>query len=314
MKVIRSFNIEIAFFAGIIGIQLLYMNSSIIFNDIYFAEMLYLIAMESMCFIVYIIYKHWLFMNQLEKNTHYLVTDYINRLISNNKELERKFKSHESVNEEVYDIIYGYIHDLKTPVAAISLSEPSDTIKKELFRLEEIIEKLLYLSRIKDIRNDLILNEYSINTLVRNVIKKYKTFFIEKEIILTLEFEDYEIITDQKWFEFAFSQILNNALKYTDVSGEIIITMDKRVKKNHIIIIDNGCGIPKEYLHRVFEKGFSYGQKNRFYKGTGIGLYIAKKIFDYLEIECSIESTIEEGTKFTLCMTESNNLYNLTEV
>jgi|GEM_PF-3599750 len=314
MKVIKSYKTEIVFFVGIIAIQLLYMNISIVFSQLHLAEIMYLIAIESMGFIIYILYKHWLFANQLESNMHYLVTDYINSLISNNEDLREEVKTLESINEEIYDIIYGYIHDLKTPVTAISLSEPSDTIKKEIFRLEEIIEKLLYLSRITDIRNDLILNEHSINKLVKNVIRKYQIFFIEKKITLTLAFEDYEIITDQKWFEFALSQVLNNALKYTDLSGEIIITIDETIKKKHIVIIDNGCGIPKGYLHRVFEKGFSYGQKNRYYKGTGIGLYIAKKIFDYLEIECKIESTIEEGTKFTLYINESKDIYNLTEV
>lgn len=314
MKVIKSFKTEIIFFVGIITIQLLYMNISIIFNKMYLAEILYLIAIESIGFIIYILYKQWSFANQLEKNNHYLVTEYIDHLALTNKKLKDKVKKLELTNDEIYDIIYGYIHDLKTPVAAITLSEPSKAIKKEIFRLEEIIEKLLYLSRITDIRNDLILNEYSINTLVKNVIRKYQTFFIEKNISLTLAFEDYEIITDQKWFEFAFSQILNNALKYTDSSGEIIITTDETIKSKHIIIKDNGCGIPKGYLHRVFEKGFSYDQKNRYYKGTGIGLYLTKKVFDYLEIECSIESTIEVGTKFTLYVNESKNLYNLTEV
>lgn len=314
MKVIKSFKTEIIFFVGIITIQLLYMNISIIFSEMYLAEIMYLIAIESMAFIIYILYKQWLFSKQLEKSTHYLVTEYIDDLVLMNKEMKAEVEKFESVNDEIYDIIYGYIHDLKTPVAAISLSDPSNTIKKEIFRLEEIIEKLLYLSRITDIRNDLILNEYSVRKLAKNVIKKYQTFFIEKNINLTLSLKDYEIITDQKWFEFAFSQILNNALKYTDSSGEIIITTDERIKRKHIIIRDNGCGIPKGYLHRVFEKGFSYDQKNRYYKGTGIGLYLAKKVFNYLEIECSIESTIEVGTKFTLFINESMNFYNLTEV
>jgi len=314
MKVFKSFKTEIVFFAGLIIFQLLYMNISVVFSQINIAEIMYLVAIESMGFLIYILYKHWLFANQLEKNTHYLVTDYVSSLKSNNEKLIEQVKTLETVNDEVYDIIYGYIHDLKTPVAAIKLSDPQKTIKIEVFRLEEIIEKLLYLSRITDIRNDLILNEYSMNKLVKNVIRKYQTFFIEKKITLTLAFEDYEIITDQKWFEFALSQILNNALKYTDISGEIIITTDKTIQKKHIIVIDNGCGIPKPYLYRVFEKGFSFDQKNRYYKGTGIGLYIAKKIFDYLEIDCSIESTIEVGTKFTLCINESNDLYNLTEV
>jgi len=314
MKVFKSFKTEIMFFVGFIIIQQFYMNISVVFNQINFAEMMYLVAIEAMGFLIYILYKHLLFANQLERNTHHLVKDYIKILKLENVRLMKQVKTLETSNDEVYDIIYGYIHDLKTPVAAIKLSDPTKSIKKEIFRLEEIIEKLLYLSRITDIQNDLILNEYSINKLIKNVIRKYQTFFIEKKITLTLSFEDYDIITDQKWFEFAFSQILNNALKYTDRSGEIIITTDKMIQKKHIIIIDNGCGIPKGYLHRIFEKGFSYDQTNRYYKGTGIGLYIAKKIFDYLEVGCSIESTIKVGTKVALYINESKDLYYLTEV
>lgn len=314
MKVIKSFKTELVCFAGLIAIQTLYLNISVVFTEINFAELMYLIAIELMVFLIYILYKHWLYTNQLEKNTHYLVKDYISHLQSVNKEMIGQVKSLERVNDEVYDIIYGYIHDLKTPVAAIKLSDPTKTIEKEVFRLEEIIEKLLYLSRITDIKNDLLLNEYSINLLVKNVIKKYQTFFIEKKISLTFSVDDYEIITDQKWFEFALSQILSNALKYTDPSGEIIIKTDQSILNKNIVIIDNGCGIPEGYIHRVFEKGFSFDQKNRYYKGTGIGLYLSKKIFDYLEIDCCIKSSINEGTRFILKFNESKNIYNLTEL
>lgn len=312
MRIIKDFKVEFILFISLILIQLSFFKLSIVFSHMSLIESIYLVILKVVVFFIYIVYKKWLFLNRLNQSIPFEAQKTIDDLKEKNKKLNKSIKEIKNANEAVNDIVYGYIHELKTPIAAIRLSEPPRFIQDEVFRLEAIIEKLLYMTRLKDIKNDVIINNYSMDQLVKNVIKKYKNIFIHKNISLTIEFDDFDLRTDQKWFEFALAQLMSNALKYTETSGTIVIRTDNKYKRKNLIIEDNGCGFPMGYCNRIFEKGFSFDQKNRNYKGTGIGLYLSKKIFDYLAIDCRITSIESQGTTVTLLMNSPNDFYNLT--
>ena len=102
-------------------------------------------------------------------------------------------------------------------------------------------------------------------------------------------------MTDGKWLGFVVEQVLSNALKYT-ASGSVTIAMDG----DDLCIRDTGMGIAAEDLPRIFEKGYT-GENGRLERtSSGLGLYLAGKAADMLHIPIHVESTVGQGTAFTL--------------
>ena len=106
---------------------------------------------------------------------------------------------------------------------------------------------------------------------------------------------DAVIVTDKKWFSCILEQILSNAIKYTP-SGGITIS----VEGGALSIADTGIGIAAEDVPRIFEKGFT-GENGRIDKrASGLGLYLCKKAASLLRIPLSVESSIGQGSRFSL--------------
>ena len=97
------------------------------------------------------------------------------------------------------------------------------------------------------------------------------------------------------------NQILGNAIKYSKKENAKIKIYSKKNENNVVLSIeDNGIGIPKQDIRRVFDKGFT-GENGRIYgKSTGMGLYICKRLSDKLGLELELSSKYGEGTKVNI--------------
>ena len=193
-----------------------------------------------------------------------------------------------------------HVRQIKTPIAAMRLllqSEQSEQTRllEQLFKVEQYVEMVLQYLRLESISSDLVLKEHSLDTIVKQAVRKYSNSFIRKKIKLNYAELNHNVLTDEKWLVFVIEQILSNALKYTD-SGEISIYMDDEMPDT-LVIEDTGIGIAEEDLPRVFERGFT-GYTGRIdKKATGIGLFLCKQILDRLSHTITIESQVGEGTK-----------------
>lgn len=104
---------------------------------------------------------------------------------------------------------------------------------------------------------------------------------------------DFVVYTDRKWVCFLLGQLLQNAARYRRARPVIILSARRQEKRVELTVSDNGMGIPAHELPRVFDRGFT-GSNGRLRGGsTGMGLYLAKKLADALEISLAIRS--EEG-------------------
>ncbi|MFY9356227.1 MAG: ATP-binding protein, partial [Bacillota bacterium] len=202
---------------------------------------------------------------------------------------------------DMVDYYTTWAHQIKTPIAAMRLllqSEQSETnseLLEQLFKIEQYVEMALQYLRLENISSDLVLKEHSLDTIVKQAVRKYSNSFIRKKIKLNYAELNHNVLTDEKWLVFVIEQILSNALKYTD-SGEISIYMDDEMPDT-LVIEDTGIGIAEEDLPRVFERGFT-GYTGRIdKKATGIGLFLCKQILDRLSHTITIESQVGEGTK-----------------
>ena len=115
-----------------------------------------------------------------------------------------------------------------------------------------------------------------------------------------MEGMDIPVCADSKSCSFIIGQVISNAIKYRQ--EEFRLEFRSQVQKNRIALLihDNGIGISKADLSRVFDKGFTGENGRRFSKSTGIGLYLCKKLCDRMNIAISISSEKGQGTTVAL--------------
>lgn len=204
--------------------------------------------------------------------------------------------------KDMVDYYTMWAHQIKTPIAAMKIliqsgdNHNSSQLLNELFKIEQYVEMVLGYLRLGDMSSDLVLETYPLDNIVKQVIRKYAQLFVGKKIKLNFHELNTDILTDEKWLMFVIEQIISNAIKYTNVGGEISIYMDEGEAKT-LIIEDSGIGIAAEDLPRVFEKGFTGFNGRSDKKSTGIGLYLCKSILKKLSHKIYIESEVGSFTK-----------------
>ena len=243
---------------------------------------------------------------EAESRESEMYQELIQQLYEQKKELE---SSVQIEKQELSDYYSMWVHQIKTPIAALGVliqsgeevqespkaQELTRSMKMEVFRIEQYVDMVLTYLRMGSATSDYAFRICSLEEIVRQAVRKYSQMFIMTRTRLHLEIQDQKILTDEKWLIFVIEQILSNAVKYAR-GGEIsIYTEDKT-----LVIADDGIGIAEEDLPRIFEKGFTgyNGRANK--KSTGIGLYLCKTIIDRLHHTIWIESKPEKGTKVYL--------------
>lgn len=111
---------------------------------------------------------------------------------------------------------------------------------------------------------------------------------------------DLSIDTDKKWVSYILEQLLSNALKYTPEMGHIKLSMEEGEDEYTLILEDNGIGIPKEDIKRVFDRGFTGSTGRNTRSSTGMGLYLAKSLASKLGLRISVQSEPEKGSIFVV--------------
>lgn len=228
--------------------------------------------------------------------------DILNQVYQEKLDVEQKYQSKE---QEMMDYYTRWIHQIKTPIAAMSLLIQSNDREKnyykmeqELFLIEQYAKMALQYQNLHSGQNDLLLKKYDISQLVREVIKRFSYSFLEKKISMRYEDFTYSMVTDEKWFSFLMEQLISNAVKYTNEGYVSISFTEDPIPTLHIK--DTGIGICEEDIPRIFEKGYTGYNGHMDKKATGIGLYMCKSVAERLGIKIRVESKIGEGSCFSL--------------
>lgn len=206
--------------------------------------------------------------------------------------------------EELMDYYTLWVHQVKTPLAAMDLilqsgqlpPEETEALRQELFKVERYMEMLLGYLRLHSISSDLRLEQKPIRPIAARAVKKFATQFIYKKLRVDLDEFDNRVVTDEKWLLFVLEQLISNSIKYT-LTGGVTISMDK---DDVLTIADTGIGIDPADLPRVCERGFT-GQNGRAERSsTGLGLYLCKSVLDKLQTPFEIKSEPGKGTTVLL--------------
>ena len=222
----------------------------------------------------------------------------------------------EEVDNQRKDFVANVSHELRTPLTSIKILSESlinqDTFDQDIYkeflididsevdRLNNIISDLLVLVNLD--KEKLVLDKKItyINYLLEKTIFRMKVIAKQKDIDLNLKLnEKIQIKIDEDKIQQAIINIIDNAIKYTDIKGTIEVELYKKDKYAIIKISDNGSGIPEENLEHIFERFYRVDKaRSRNTGGTGLGLSIAWEIIAYHGGIIDVESQLGIGTDF----------------
>lgn len=213
---------------------------------------------------------------------------------------------YKNIQEDYKEYIELWIHEVKIPIATSKMiiennkNEVTKSIDEELDKVENYTEQALFYARSNAVEKDYIINKTNLKEIVNGAILKNKTTLLNEKTSMELSnLKDEEVYTDSKWAVFIINQIIQNAIKYSKKENKKIeISSQEKNDKVILYIKDNGIGIKKGEITRVFERGFT-GENGRIIgqKSTGIGLYLCKKLCDRLGLGIELNSEKDKGTE-----------------
>ncbi len=255
----------------------------------------------------YLLIEMVLVPNFLEGKILYGVLDEVNK---NEHDLISKLKNKQ---EDFKEYIELWIHEVKLPLASLTLINRKDkNTLRELKRIEDDVEQILYYVRCENANNDYLIKEWNLDTIIKNVALRNKDDLLALGIDFKVDNCNLKVLTDSKWLEFIINQIVSNSIKYKkDKDSVIEITGEDSDDYVTITIYDNGKGISKSDLPQVFSKTFT-GNNGRVNssKSTGMGLYLCKELCNKLGHKIEIDSKVDEYTKVTITIYKKD-FYNV---
>ena len=218
------------------------------------------------------------------------------------------FKNHNGRNSENY-YVESFVHEIKTPISAISLScdnKQDKLIKKQIKKIDNIVEQMLFYARSDSVEKDYFVKKVLLEDVVHIAIMDYMDSFIQKKISLDVYNLENYVYIDEKWITFIMCQVLQNSIKYLNKPEKVIKIHSENNKNNVVLVIeDNGEGILDHDLPRVFEYGFTGTDRQKQYS-TGIGLYLCKKLCNKMNLDIKIESQYKKFTKVKIIFPKTN--------
>lgn len=210
-------------------------------------------------------------------------------------------------------------HELKTPIATISAAIEGmqsfkvledkektkrylDTTRTELLRLSNMVTKILNIPIYDRDEIEMVIHDVDFVNLINDTIDTER-LKANKEIRVNLSIQDNlpTIQVDPTHFRNVLTNLIDNAVKYSNEAAEITITCRQDANSIFIKILDNGIGIAASQLKRIFDKFYRVSTGNiHNVKGSGLGLYYVKYIVERHGGSISVKSEIEKGSEFTI--------------
>ncbi len=242
-------------------------------------------------------------------------------------EIEALYEDFNSMVEELASteilktsFVSNISHELKTPIAVISnysalLQDKSisieekkqyaDKINTVSHDLAELINNILQISKLDNNQVEAKNESFDLSEMLIQAILSFDSLLEEKNIDLQINIPDnISIESDPGLLRIAFNNILSNAIKFSDDSGQIEIKVDKEDSKTSISVRDEGCGMDEKALKHIFDK-FYQSDKTHSAKGNGLGLAMVKQIIILLKGNIEVQSRPGQGSLFTITLPNS---------
>ncbi|MHC1749617.1 MAG: sensor histidine kinase [Cellulosilyticaceae bacterium] len=208
-------------------------------------------------------------------------------------------------------------HELKTPLASIRAnldavnSNPNETVlqqKKwlgfisiEVERMTKLVADLLYLAKNEYCQSPTDHHPVGLSKIVENTIASVEVLAFEKGITFKVQIESEVIVQgDENKILQVVKILLDNALKYTDPSGQIKVNLTRYKHQSVLSISNTGKGVGKEHIAYIFERFYRADASRKHDGGYGLGLAIAKSLVESIKGEITVASIPNEETTFTV--------------
>jgi two-component system phosphate regulon sensor histidine kinase PhoR len=218
------------------------------------------------------------------------------------------------------DFVANVSHELKTPIASIkgfvetlldgALHDPQNVerflriVAKQADRLNQIIEDLLSLSKIEQSEQEgnLSLEDVAIKDILEAALNDCQAAATERAVQVNVSCDaEVSANINARLLEQAVVNLLDNAIKYSEPGGEVLITARALPIEVLISVTDHGCGIDRDHLPRLFERFYRADKaRSRKLGGTGLGLAIVKHIVAAHGGRVSVQSMPGKGSTFTI--------------
>lgn len=220
------------------------------------------------------------------------------------------------IEKQRREFVANVSHELKTPLSSMKLLSESLLIQpnveveiykdflmdidSEMNRLNKIIENLLSMVDMDEEKLHIDYKLTYVNYLLEKVVNSIKPLANEKNIkIILKQWEKIQIYLDQDKIHQALTNIIHNAVKYTEDSGKVEVSLFRRGQYAVIKISDNGIGIAEENIPYIFERFYRVDSaRSRQTGGSGLGLAISHQIISLHQGMIEVESKVNEGTTF----------------
>lgn len=215
--------------------------------------------------------------------------------------------------QQQQNFMMAVTHELKTPIAVAKLNLETlqkhqlDEIKRqklilmtiqETNRLNTLTNNILVSSQLEGSNYSLSKEELNLSDLVKGTITDFKTRFPQREFYLEKE-DDIELTGDTLLLTILLNNLLENAMKYSPAAKPIHCRLQKTNQTINLIVSDEGSGIPDNEKKRIFDKFYRIGNEaTRTAKGTGLGLYLCKKIATDHNADISVTDNTPSGSNF----------------
>lgn len=235
------------------------------------------------------------------------------------KSINIKIKDLDKEKENIKELVTDISHQLKTPLASLKLynsllleedldeedrTEFLKTSSMSINKLQSLIESLVNISRLETSMISIKKENKNIKSTIIKAIESVKPKAINKCISINLNnFDDKIVPHDSKWTEECIFNILDNAVKYTNLKGKIDIYVQDTINFMKIDIKDNGIGIDKNEFNNIFKR-FYRSEEVQGLEGSGVGLYLSRKILESQGGNIIVSSQKGEGSKFSLFLTK----------
>lgn len=210
------------------------------------------------------------------------------------------------VKQYVGMLLEGYVGELNKDQKLL-LTKAYESNERQL----GIISEMLFVARSDSGELKLQKATFSVTSLIGDIILEQLAPMVEKKIHLVKDIpeKDVDIYADKQYIRMAFENILSNAVKYTDVGGTISITMRATRWFVKYIVEDNGVGVPKKEQTHLFKK-FSRipNEMTNQVSGSGIGLYLSKKVVEMHDGTIKFESDGKSGSTVIITLPRNRDI------
>ncbi|RMG67264.1 MAG: two-component sensor histidine kinase [Bacteroidetes bacterium] len=246
------------------------------------------------------------------------------RLKSLNMLNQREIKKLKDMETFRREFLGEVSHELKTPIFAVQgfihtlMDGAADDEKvrmkflkkamKNADRLSSLVEDLLIITQAESGEMELRIRKFPIHELILDVMDALEYKFTKKKrnISYTIHAngtEDIMVLADRERIHQVISNLVDNAIKYGNLEGEVTIELKQDPQKVYISVHDDGPGISEEHLDKIFRRFYRVDKsRSRDKGGTGLGLAICKHLLKMHGEQISVRSQLGEGTTFTFSL------------